>query len=194
MSLTYVTTNPGKVQSLQRHLKPFGISVVQKSIELPEPRMSEVEPIAKHKARTAYAILKEPLVVLDAGFYVHSLNGFPRAFVNFALETIGLEGILNLVLGKERACEFRECLAYIDGTETEPRCFTSCVEGTLAEKPQGNMQKHLWSTLALIFMPVNSSKTLGELTHEEYVQFWKDYPRKHSCQKEFGEWYSTQKA
>jgi len=191
MNITYVTTNIGKVKSLQRHLEPYQIGVIQKAVELPEPRSSDVKLIAEHKARSAYKILKEPLVVLDAGFYIPSLNGFPRAFVNFTLETIGLEGILTLVGGKERDCEFRECLAYMDGTQTEPICFTSAIKGFIAEKPKGKMQNHLWSPLALIFVPPNTGRTLGEMTPEEYASFWKDYPRESSCQKQFGEWYSA---
>lgn len=191
MRLTYVTTNIGKVQSLQRHLEPYQIEVIQKAVDLPEPRSSDVKLIAEHKANSAYRILKEPLVVLDAGFYIPSLKGFPRAFVNFTLETIGLEGILTLVREKERNCEFRECLAYMDERQTEPQCFTSSIRGVVSEEPRGTMQKHLWSPLALIFLPPNTDKTLGQMTPEEYVAFWKDYPRESSCQIKFGEWYSA---
>src|SRR3989338_301292 len=140
MNITYVTTNIGKVKSLQRHLEPYQIGVIQKAVELPEPRSSDVKLIAEHKARSAYKILKEPLVVLDAGFYIQALNGFPRAFVNFTLETIGLEGILRLVEGKSRSCEFRNCLAYMDNKLKEPRLFLSTVKGKLSEKPIGIMQ------------------------------------------------------
>src|SRR3989338_10669833 len=107
MRINYVTTNVGKVRSLERHLNPYGIEVVHKPIDLPEPRADDVQVIAEHKARFAYEIVKEPLVVLDAGFYIDSLNGFPRAYVNSALDTIGIEGILKLVERKKRDCEFR---------------------------------------------------------------------------------------
>jgi len=191
VKINYVTTNRGKVQSLQGHLAVYGIEVEQRPIDLPEPRSSDVNFIAQQKAIAAYQILNEPLVVLDAGFYISSLNGFPRAFANFVLETIGLEGILKLVEGKERTCEFKECLAYMDEKSAEPVCFLSHIEGSLAKEPKGSMQKHLWSTLALIFIPKHSSLTLGELSPEEYASFWRDYPRESSCNKKFSEWYST---
>lgn len=190
MKITYVTTNIGKVQSLQRHLGPCGIEVMHKSIELPEPRSTDVQLIAEHKARWAYKILQEPLVVLDAGFYIHSLKGFPGAFVNSVLETIGLEGILTLVREKDRACEFRECLAYIDDPQTEPQCFTSSIRGTLAEQERGVMQKHLWSKLGLIFVPPHTNRTLAEMSPEEYAAYWQEHPRD-SCQDQFGKWYSS---
>jgi len=157
---------------------------------LPEPRDDDVKPIAEYKARYAYNELNKPLVVLDAGFYIDSLNGFPKAFTNFALETVGLEGILRLVEGKERNCEFRHCLAYLDGNLNQPRCFTSSVRGIIAEGPRGTMQPHLWSKLGLIFIPQDSDKTLGEMSPEEYASFSKNHPQETSCQKQFGEWYS----
>ncbi len=192
MEITYVTTNKGKVSSLSRHLLPYGISVVQKPIDLPEPRDDNVEVIAKHKAFFAYSILKEPLVVLDAGFYVKSLNGFPKAFVNFALDTIDIGGILKLVEGKERECEFKHCLAYIDGTLTQPVLFVSSVKGIIAQQSRGKMQDHLWSKLGLIFIPEHGNRTLAEMSKEEYDAFWKDYPGEVSCQEKFGEWYFNQ--
>lgn len=55
---------------------------------------------------------------MDTDFRIDELNGFPRAFVNFSLDTIGISGILKLMEGKEnRKCAFNECLAYYDGKE-----------------------------------------------------------------------------
>src|SRR3990167_4829261 len=160
MEIYFVTTNNGKIQSLKRDFEKHEISIIQKLINLAEPRSSDVQEIAAAKISEAYHLIQKPTIVLDAGFYIPSLNGFPRAFVNFTLETIGLEGILTLVGGKERDCEFRECLAYMDGTQTEPICFTSAIKGFIAEKPKGKMQNHLWSPLALIFVPPNTGRTL----------------------------------
>ncbi len=191
MEINYVTTNKGKVHSLQRHLDVYGIIVIQKAVDLPEPRSDDVQVIAENKAYTAFEIIKEPLVVLDAGFYIDSLNGFPRAFVNFALDTIGLDGILKLVEGKERTSEFKHSLAYIDGELDEPIFFNSSVKGRIADNVRGKKQDHLWSDLGLIFIPEHSEKTLGEMTPKEYADFWeKYYANAPSCQREFGKWYS----
>ena len=54
---------------------------------------------------------------MDCGFWIDELDGFPKAFVNFALDTIGIQGILKLMEGKEnRDCRFTECLSYYDGS------------------------------------------------------------------------------
>lgn len=186
MELYYATTNTGKVHSLRRDLRVFGIEVVQAVIDIPEPRSDNPEEIAKKKVECAWRKLVKPVVAVDAGFYIHSLRGFPRTFVNFVLETIDLEGILTLVLGKGRVCEFRESLAYRDHSLTEPKCFTVYVPGTLAGDLRGTLEPHHWSKLALIFMPEGESKTLAEMTKEEYLD-WRGRKR-HSAAKELGEW------
>ncbi|UZE93611.1 MAG: hypothetical protein IB618_02450 [Candidatus Pacearchaeota archaeon] len=190
MELFYATKNQGKIQSLQRELEKYNVKVLQAPLEIHEPRSDDVVKIAKEKVLFAYNELKKPVVALDAGFYIPSLNGFPKAFANFALETIGLEGILKLVENKKRNCEFRECLAYIDKSLKNPKYFISHIKGILAEKIRGKMQEHLWSEIGLIFIPENYDKTLAEMTHEEYVMWTKTSLEANATGRNFAKWYS----
>jgi len=192
MEIYFATTNSGKVQSMQRDLGKYNISVIQEQIDLIEPRSSDVKEIAQSKINQAYSIIQKPTIVIDAGFYIDELNGFPRAFVNFTLETIGLEGILNLTKDKLRGCEFRECLAYMDSTLKEPQYFTGHVRGRIADNERGIMQPHLWSKLGLIFIPDGSSKTLAEMTHDEHSEWRKILREKNSLGKQLYDWISTQ--
>ena len=191
MDIYFATMNQAKVQSIQKDLEPGGITVIQQWIELSEPRSSDVQEIAKNKIAEAYAKIQKPTIVLDAGFYIQALNGFPRAFVNFTLETIGLEGILRLVEGKSRNCEFRDCLAYMDNKLKEPRFFLSSVKGKLSEKPIGVMQNHLWSELGLIFIPEESNKTEAEMSHGEYMEWRKLSREKNSTGRQLYKWLSA---
>jgi len=172
--------NSGKVNSLQRDLSKYKIDLVQEKMDLIEPRSSEVKEIAESKIEQAYLQIQKPCIVIDAGFYIKSLNGFPRAYVNFALETIGLEGLLLLASGKSRECEFRDCLAYRDGELLKPEFFVSYVKGNLAEAQKGEMKDYLWSKLGLIFIPEGSNKTLAEMTLDEYSEWRKTYREKTS--------------
>jgi XTP/dITP diphosphohydrolase len=188
MELCYATTNEGKIASLQREFDKYGWKVKPVNIDIPEPRTSDVKEIAHHKAIYAFNIIKEPLVVLDAGFYIDSLNGFPRAFVNFALETVGIEGILKLVEDKDRGCEFRHCLAYIDGKTAEPEYFQSRVRGTIAPEPRGDLQEHLWSRLSTIFIPAGHENTLAQMTKPEYFGWKEKTDTKNSHHSAFAAW------
>lgn len=191
MEIYFATTNSGKVQSLQRDLGKYGFTIIQQPIDLVEPRSSDVQEIAQSKIQQAYLQIQKPTMVIDAGFYIDDLNGFPRAFVNFALETIGLDGILKLVEGKSKGCEFRECLAYRDKTLEEPKYFITQVRGQLAESQRGVMQKHLWSKLGLIFIPEGSNKTLAEMLPDEYSAWRKISREKNSLGQKLYDWIST---
>jgi len=185
----FATTNKGKVNSVSNALSKYRIEVVHYPLELPEPRSDDLREISREKVLFAYEKIGKPCIALDSGFYVHSLNGFPKAFVNFALETIGIDGILRLVDGKPRDCEFRNCLAYLDETLSKPVYFESNVEGLLSDFPRGEMHDYYWSELFLVFIPKNANKTLAEMTSEEY-QEWRTQRYKDSFAAKFAEWIS----
>lgn len=177
MNIHFATTNSGKVKTIQEDLDKYGVVLIQHPLDLIEPRSSDVQEVALEKIKQAYSQIQNPTIVVDAGFYVDDLNGFPGTFVNFSLDSIGLDGILALARDKSRGCEFRECLAYLDESLGEPKYFLSIVRGRLAEAPAGVMQNHLWSTLGLIFIPEGSEKTLAEMSFAEYLE-WKETFRK----------------
>lgn len=171
MQIYYATTNKGKIESLQKHADGTDIQIVQCPLDIPEPRSDDVVEIARLKVSHAYSLLKAPVIALDAGFYINSLKGFPRTFVNFALDTIGIKGIMKLVEGKERSCEFRQCLAYMDGSLKEPICFIADIPGTIAASERGIRHDYQWSDLWLIFIPAGKTMTLAEMSKEEYDQW-----------------------
>ena len=106
--IIFVTHNQGKVLSAQEHFNDKDIKLEIYDYELDEPRSDDVEMIAKAKVIQAYNLVKRPCFALDTGFYIEELNGFPKAFVNFSLETIGVNGILKLMDGIEnRNCYFK---------------------------------------------------------------------------------------
>jgi XTP/dITP diphosphohydrolase len=172
----------------KKFLSDYGIKLIQVPLDLPEPRTDDLQEIAKEKILFAYRQIKKPCIVLDSGFYIHSLNGFPKTFVNLALETIGINGILKLVNGKPRECEFRNCLGYLDNALSEPIYFKSNVKGKLSEIPQGEIRSHHWSKLHLIFIPKNENKTLAEMTPDEYTKWITGYVN--SFAAKFAEWVS----
>lgn len=95
----FVTHNKGKIASAKKQLKNVNFKIFE--YELEEPRSDDIKYISKYKVEEAYKIVKKPCISLDCGFWINELNGFPRAFVNFSLETIGINGILKLMEGKK---------------------------------------------------------------------------------------------
>ena len=162
--IVFVTHNKGKAKSAERYF--YNLKFSTYDFELNEPRSDDIKEIATAKVKQAYEIVKKPCIALDTGFFIDELNGFPRAFVNFSLDTIGINGILKLMENKEdRKCRFEECLAYHDGKEIH--YFYGKHPGNLAEKIQGKDREEKWSDLWYIFKPEHFDKTLAEMNQEE---------------------------
>ena len=188
--ITFVTTNKGKISTAKQYLNDVNIELEPYNYELIEPRTDDIQEIAKQKVLQAYQVVKQPCIALDSGFYIEALNGFPRAFVNFALDTIGIQGILKLMEGKEnRDCRFTECLSYYDGKELHQ--FMGKHEGELANKVLGNDTDKKWSDLWYIYKPYGYDKTLAQMTDEERANR-KKY-QSVDAMNEFAKWYKEEK-
>jgi XTP/dITP diphosphohydrolase len=189
-TIYFVTTNKGKVNSVNSVLSKFNIQVIQKSLEISELRQDETfEEIAFHKAHLAWNKIRKPLIVIDAGLCIPSLNNFPGPYSKYILSKIGVEGIIKLVENKDRHCYFENILAYMDSKLKEPRLFSFKVEGTISAESRGEMKDHFWSEYFLIFIPKGLNKTLAELEKEEYEK-WRVKLYENSYLTEFGEWFS----
>ena len=162
--IVFVTHSQGKIATAQRLLKNCNIRIFD--YELDEPRSDDIDFISRRKVEQAYELVKTPCISLDAGFFIDALNGFPRAFVNYTLDTIGIRGILKLMEGEaNRACRFRECLSYHDGERIHQ--FHGSHEGTLALQIAGTDSPVKWSDLWYIFCPGEHTRTLAQLTDAE---------------------------
>lgn len=180
----FVTHNKGKIASAKKQLKEVNFKIYE--YELEEPRSDDIKYISKYKVKEAYKLVKKTCISLDCGFWIDELDGFPRAFVNFALDTIGIKGILKLMEGKEnRKCRFTECLSYYDGEELHQ--FMGKHEGKLSKEILGNDTDKKWSDLWYIFKPYGYSKTFAQMTDEERANRIK-YQSIDSMQ-EFAKWY-----
>lgn len=186
--IVFVTHNKGKIATAKEKLKD--VNFITYDYELSEPRSDDISLISKVKVMEAYEMVKCPCISQDSGFLIDSLNGFPKAFVNFTLDTIGIEGILKLMKGKRnRKCRFTECLSYYDGKEL--RQFYGHHEGKIATGIKGNDTDKKWSSLWYIFIPYGCKKTLAEMNDQER----KERIRRKSVSSfdEFSKWYKENK-
>lgn len=161
--IVFVTHNKGKVASAQKCFNNTKLEVC--NFELIEPRSDDMKEIVTEKVKQAYELVKKPCIAQDSGFFIDALNGFPKCFVNFTLETLGIEGVLKLMNGiPNRKCAFKECLAYYDGKEI--KYFDGNHEGELSEEILGVDAEEKWSDLWYIFKPYGYNLTLAEMTNE----------------------------
>ena len=103
------------------------------------------------------------LVVMDSGLFIDELNGFPGVYTKYALDTIGIDSIIQLLDDDTRAYTQRT-ITYFDGNK--PQTFTLKLRGTLLKEPCGNNGRNYDK----YFLPDDKNKTLAEVTDEEKVE------------------------
>jgi len=135
--LLYITGNQHKIETANDHLKPFGVSVEGKKVEgIVELQLDDILEISKSKAKQAFEIVKEPLIVSDAGWMFTALNGFPGSYMASVNKWFTAQDFLNLMRGKEnREIVLRECVTYID--KDQIKTFMCDNKGLVLEEASG---------------------------------------------------------
>lgn len=170
MSVNFVTTNKGKIATLQRYFDTLGIKVPinQCEIDIIEPQADTATEVAKAKAQTAFEILHQPVLVDDSSFHIAALGGFPGPYIKFMLSTIGIEGIMNFMEGKsDRSAYFLSSLVYIDADGNKHVFEDESYTGTLADTIVEVEHPRAWGDLHKVFIPTGTNKVLAELSDDE---------------------------
>jgi XTP/dITP diphosphohydrolase len=188
--IKFVSTNRGKAKVLAECVTGAGYELERLELPIIEPQGSTLEAVALDKARQAFAMLEEPLVVEDSGLCVDSLAGFPGPVTKYMLETIGVPGLLRLASGlPSRTCRFVGALVFVDA-DGSPHCFLDKQGvGTLALEADGNRCAEAWSPLWSVFIPEGASSPLSALSLAERDALWARW-RTHSVYAQFSRWLS----
>ena len=187
--IVFVTSNKGKQASAQKHFNEKEIKVLCYDYQIHEPQVNDIQFIAKQKVLQAYEKVKKPCIALDAGFYIPfypNIANFPGAFPKRELlDKIGIKGLLeNMKNVKDRSCYFKECLAYYDGKDIF--YFYGISKGSLSYEEKGIDSDKKWSDLWYVFIPLNCTKTLAEMSETERINRNDNHT---SALKEFSDWF-----
>lgn len=165
MNILYATTNDYKLLAANTALKELNLTLEK----LPEgmPDIAEIQAdsqqeVAIDKALKYYELLKKPLIVMDFGFFIEELNGFPGIYTKHAIHTIGVKGLKELVRTvKNRTAYTQRTVVYID--KSGYKVFTSKCPGIILSKERGGSGRDY----DFIFQVTATGKTLAEMTEEE---------------------------
>ena len=166
MNLTYATTNKYKLAGAKQALAGTGVNLIapdEALPDVPEIQSDDQTAVSVDKALKYYDLLKRSLVVMDSGLFIDELNGFPGVYTKYALDTIGIDRIIQLLGGAPRAYTQRT-ITYFDGNK--PQAFTLKLHGALLKEPRGNNGRNYDK----YFLPENKNKTLAEMTSEEKAE------------------------
>jgi non-canonical purine NTP pyrophosphatase (RdgB/HAM1 family) len=188
--IKFVSTNRDKAKVLERCLAAVGQGLERVELPITEPQGSTVEAVARDKARQAFALIGTPCVVEDSGLCVDALGGFPGPMTKYALETIGVAGLLRLVSGlPSRTSRFVGALVYMDANGVAHPFLDEQAVGTLAHEADGTRCDGAWSPLWGIFVPEGASAPLSALSPAERDALWARW-QSHSVYAQFARWLS----
>ncbi|MGB0652832.1 MAG: RdgB/HAM1 family non-canonical purine NTP pyrophosphatase [Thermoplasmatota archaeon] len=140
-TITFVTSNAGKVAELRAVLDPLGIAVVPDDRGYPEIQHDELAGVAEAGAGYLLATgLEPPFLLEDAGLFVAALKGFPGVYSRHAYDTIGCQGLLDLLRDVElenRSATFRANLCYVD-EDGNAHHFDGTCKGRIADRAAGD--------------------------------------------------------
>ena len=136
-TVIFATTNERKVGEAKLACQKFGIEVRQVKLNIDEIQSGDPQKISREKAKTAYAQIKQPLVVTDTYWNIPALNGFPGGYMKEIAGWFSEEDFLNLMERKtDRRISFAESITYIDDGRTKE--FSKEFWGVLTERPRGS--------------------------------------------------------
>jgi len=136
-TVTFVTGNRHKFREAREILKGFGVTTRHSGIHVDEIQSESLREIARCAAHEAYAKLRRPLLVEDAGLFIEHLRGFPGPYSAYVHSTIGTGGVLKLMRTvADRKAEFRSVVAYCAGPN-RVFTFTGSVFGEISRQERG---------------------------------------------------------
>jgi len=183
--IVLLTQNKHKLVEITPLFKEYGVPFETSSLEKSEVRSDDVEVVARSAAVGAYQVVRRPVVTDDTGLYIDALNGFPRAYPAFVLNTIGKAGVLKLMDGvQDRKAKFVTAVAYCD--ESTTTTFVGEMLGRIATAEAGSGG----FGYDPIFIPEGHSKTYAQLTLEEKVAI----SHRSRAFRLFLQWYSKEHA
>lgn len=158
----YATGNSGKFATIKQIFQDYPqFELRQLDVDLSEEQTNDQQAIAIAKAKLAWNIIQQPVLVDDGGIYFHRYYKFPGTLTKFVYQGLGLEGIYRLYDEGDKA-SFIVTLVYCTGPE-EYRVFTHETKGHLVKPREGKPDEKL--PFEFILVPHGYTQTFQALKH-----------------------------
>lgn len=133
-NVTFITGNPHKAAYLAKWL---GLPVGHRKLDLDEIQSLDLKEVVTHKARQAYELIGQPVIVEDAALAFTGMGRLPGTFIKWFVEELGNDGLIKLADSlPNRQATGTLMYAYCDGDRLE--LFEGVMKGSIARAPQGS--------------------------------------------------------
>lgn len=134
MNILFITGNQHKADFLAKWL---GHPVDHRKLDLDELQSLDLHAVVEHKARQAYEIAKQPVLVEDASLTFPAMGRLPGTFIKWFIEELGYDGLLRLALSlPSQEAHGKVCYGYYDGKDL--KFFDGEMHGHIAPEARGD--------------------------------------------------------
>ena len=128
--IKFVSSNRHKYEEIDEFLRTNAIESSWLNMKYEEIQEDSIEKISWESCNRLISKIGSNFFIEDSGIIIEALNGFPGPYSSYVQRTIGNEGILRLLEGKERSATFVTVISYWDGQQILQ--FEGKTEGTIA--------------------------------------------------------------
>lgn len=158
----FITGNEHKAKQLNDWL---GIAVPHQKVDLDEIQSLELKEVVEHKAKQAFDVVKQPVLVEDVAMVFTAFKQLPGPFVKWFEKGSSLETMCRMLDGfDDRSAEARTMYGLYDGESLQ--IFEGSMHGTIANTPRGTSGFGFDS----IFILDGQTQTRAELDAEVYAR------------------------
>lgn len=183
-SLAFAGADPDDLHSLQVACEPYDIDIEPLDVPLDEIQSEDAEDIALKKAKQAFRLASQPVVVVVTSWNILSLRGFPGAYAEAISRWLTTEELLKLLDAKsDRTVTITRVLAYYDGKRH--KIFSQDYWGTIVENPRGE-----GSSLESLAVIQGQEKTIAEARQTGQLSW---VTPEGSAWQEFAKWLRLQR-
>lgn len=156
MSRIYLVTGNQKKLKEWQAIIPADIELESTSIDLIEIQSDAPEEIVTDKAKRAYDVVKQPVVVEDVSAGLDKYGGLPGPFVKFFQQRLGGDALYKIAGEEETGATVSCSIAYYDGTTL--LTVRADVHGKVVA-PRGNNE----FSFDVVFIPDGETQTFSEM-------------------------------
>ena len=159
--MRFVTSNRHKFAEVSETMKQYSIEVSWEELTYEESQADTTEEISLDSCRKLQKNILGDFFIEDTGLYVDSLNGFPGPYSSYVQKTIGNEGLLKLLAGKNRNAKFVTVITLSFSGKIKQ--FKGVLEGIIALSITGDKG----FGYDPVFIPSGQGKTLAQMETDE---------------------------
>jgi inosine triphosphate pyrophosphatase len=158
-TIAFVTGNANKLKEVQSILE--GVATVEShKLDLPELQ-GQARDISVEKGKIAFAKIGKPCMVEDTCMGFTAMKGLPGPYIKWFLESLGLNGLNQMLAGFEDKSAYATCIFTIVNGPNDYHTFEGVCPGKIV--PPRGATAFGWDP---IFQPDGYTETFAEMSKE----------------------------